>query len=192
MAATNVVFPGDALGPSNRFSAGAGTYVRDGTVRASICGVRSVLPASAGGEGTLVVRREGGEEGVATIAVGCTVLCKVLRLTKLAAHVEILVAEGRPLAAPFSGIIRKENVRAGDVDGVRMEEAFAPGDLVQAAVASLGDSRSYFLTTAAAELGVVAAKSESGATLTAVSYDKMADAAGNTEKRKVARPRGGA
>jgi exosome complex component CSL4 len=191
--ATSTVFPGDTLGPSSRFTAGLGTYVRDGTVRASICGVRHVLPAAAGGEGTLVVRRGGDEgEGVATIAVGSTVLCKVLRLTKLAAHVEILVAEGRPLASPFSGIIRKENVRTGEVDSVRMEEAFAPGDLVQAAVASLGDSRSYFLTTAAAELGVVAAKGEAGETLTAVSYDKMADGAGNTEKRKVARPQGGA
>ena len=41
-------------------------------------------------------------------------------------------------------------------------KSFRPGDIVQARVTSLGDSQSYFLTTAENELGVVFAMSESG------------------------------
>ena len=40
--------------------------------------------------------------------------------------------------------------------------SFRPGDLVRAQVVSLGDSRSYFLSTAGNDCGVVYAKSTSG------------------------------
>jgi alkylation response protein AidB-like acyl-CoA dehydrogenase len=40
-----------------------------------------------------------------------------------------------------------------------VEDAFVPGDLVVAVVASLGDAASFFLTTAAPSCGVVAARS---------------------------------
>ena len=45
------------------------------------------------------------------------------------------------------------------MDKVELISCFRPGDLVRAAVLSLGDSRSYLLTTARNELGVVYAKS---------------------------------
>jgi exosome complex component CSL4 len=45
---------------------------------------------------------------------------------------------------------------------VVMHECFRPGDVVRAEVLSLGDSRSFFLTTAKNELGVVYAKSLAG------------------------------
>ena len=43
-----------------------------------------------------------------------------------------------------------------------MYECFRPGDIVLADVLSLGDARSYFLSTAKNELGVVHAKSLAG------------------------------
>ncbi len=43
-----------------------------------------------------------------------------------------------------------------------MYDCFRPGDIVLAEVLSLGDARSYFLTTAKNELGVVHAKSLAG------------------------------
>jgi len=55
-------------------------------------------------------------------------------------------------------------VRATEVDKVELIACFRPGDLVRAAVLSLGDSRSYLLTTARNELGVVAAKSATSGT----------------------------
>ena len=50
-------------------------------------------------------------------------------------------------------------MRATEVDKVELIACFRPGDLVRAAVLSLGDSRSYLLTTARNELGVVSARS---------------------------------
>lgn len=45
---------------------------------------------------------------------------------------------------------------------VELYSCFRPGDLVRAEVISLGDSRSYYLSTAKNDLGVVYAKSLSG------------------------------
>lgn len=56
---------------------------------------------------------------------------------------------------------------ADEVDGcarvqVVMYDCFRPGDVVRAKVLSLGDARSYHLTTADNALGVVHAKSLAG------------------------------
>lgn len=45
---------------------------------------------------------------------------------------------------------------------VEIYSSFRPGDLIRAQVVSLGDSRSYFLSTARNDCGVVYAKSTSG------------------------------
>ncbi|KDN36084.1 hypothetical protein K437DRAFT_276889 [Tilletiaria anomala UBC 951] len=55
----------------------------------------------------------------------------------------------------FQGVIRSQDVRATNKDSVRMNESFRPGDIVRAIVISLGDARSYYLSTASNELGVV-------------------------------------
>ena len=54
---------------------------------------------------------------------------------------------------------------------------------------SLGDARSYYLSTAANELGVIWARSEIGNVMVPASYQDMEDTAtGKTERRKVAKP----
>lgn len=54
---------------------------------------------------------------------------------------------------------------------------------------SLGDARSYYLSTAANELGVIWARSETGNVMVPVSYQDMEDTnTGKTERRKVAKP----
>jgi exosome complex component CSL4 len=53
-------------------------------------------------------------------------------------------------------------VRATEIDKVVMVDCFRPGDVVRAEVLSLGDARSFYLTTAQNDLGVVYAKSVSG------------------------------
>lgn len=45
---------------------------------------------------------------------------------------------------------------------VEVLSCFRPGDIVRAEVLSVGDARSYYLTTAKNELGVVFAKSLAG------------------------------
>lgn len=53
-------------------------------------------------------------------------------------------------------------MRATQIDQVCLPDCFRPGDLVIAEVISLGDVRSYYLTTAKNELGVVYAESMAG------------------------------
>ena len=59
-------------------------------------------------------------------------------------------------------MIRKLDVRATEVDKLKMHECFRPGDLIKAEVISLGTARSYFLSTAKNELGVFYALSSAG------------------------------
>lgn len=56
---------------------------------------------------------------------------------------------------------------------VELGLCFRPGDLVRAEVLSLGDSHSYYLTTAKNELGVTEAKGLSGNILAAYSPTKQ-------------------
>lgn len=70
-----------------------------------------------------------------------------------------------------------------------MAESFRVGDVVRAVVISLGDERSYYLSTARNELGVVMATSEWGNQMVPVSWREFADLEmGTREARKVAKP----
>jgi exosome complex component CSL4 len=57
---------------------------------------------------------------------------------------------------------RTQDVRAAEKDKVKIYNSFRPGDIIKAEVISLGDSRSYFLSTAKNELGVIFATSVAG------------------------------
>ena len=58
------------------------------------------------------------------------------------------------LGVTSKGVIRKEDVSAVEIDKVVVQESFRSGDIVRASVLSLGDSKQYYLSTAAAGLGV--------------------------------------
>ncbi len=60
---------------------------------------------------------------------------------------------------------RQYDVRDTERDKVVLQESFRPGDIVRARVISLGDARSYMLSTAAVDLGVVYAENDAGAPL---------------------------
>lgn len=183
------VLPGDVLGLISQYSAGAGAYADgpSGHIRASLAG----SPRLEQGGATLSVQRGGGGAGAGAVAVpevGQLVLARVLRISPLAAHCEVVLCEGKPTGA-FSGVLLREHVTPGGAaDAPPMEDCVRPGDVVQAVVASLGDARSFFLSTAPLHCGVVAAKAEvSGLPLRAVDYKLMEDAGGARERRKVAR-----
>ena len=83
---------------------------------------------------------------------------------------------------------RLQDVREHEKDKVEMSGSFRPGDVVRAKVLSLGDSRSYFLTTAENTLGVVAATSALGAPMVPVSWCELrCKSSGVRERRKVAK-----
>ena len=96
--------------------------------------------------------------------------------------------EGRTLKSPFLGIIRLQDVRKHEIEKIVMEESFQPGDVVQAKVISLGDSKWFYLSTAETELGVVLAWSK-GKRLLPMSWEEMIEpGSGNKFLRKVAKP----
>eukprot|EP00877_Chromochloris_zofingiensis_P001488 jgi/Chrzof1/1133/Cz01g41130.t1 len=69
-----------------------------------------------------------------------------------------------------------------------MYDCFHPGDIVRAEVLSLGDARSYYLSTAKNELGVVYAKSPAGVPMVPISWQQMqCPQTKAVEKRKVAK-----
>lgn len=96
---------------------------------------------------------------------GDVVTARITRLTPRLALADILCVGEHPCAQRYSGVVRIQDVRATEIDSVRLPAAFRPGDLIRAEVLSLGDARSYFLTTAKNELGVVYAKSIAGASV---------------------------
>ena len=183
------VLPGDALGPAPLFTAGAGAYVDTsaGVVRASLAGAPRLAAQALS-----VARGDGGPSAVVP-EVGQLVLARVLRISPLCAHCEVLQCEGTPTSA-FSGVLMREHVTPGGAaDAPPMEDCVRPGDVLQAVVASLGDARSFFLSTAPPHCGVVAAKAEvSGLPLRAEDFREMSDAGGARERRKVARVQAGA
>ncbi|KAJ1630996.1 hypothetical protein T492DRAFT_998882 [Pavlovales sp. CCMP2436] len=167
------VVPGDCLGQSPAVAAGPGTYVDNGgSVRACVVGV----VRHAGGGGPTVSVDAGGRAQTSLLPkVGDIVSCKVVRINPRVANVDITCTAGGSvvLQETCSGIIRKEDVRQFDQDSVEMFKCMRPGDVINARVLSLGDSRSYYLSTAENELGVILAKSVSGATMVPLSHEEM-------------------
>ncbi|KAF4674652.1 Exosome complex component CSL4 [Perkinsus chesapeaki] len=125
-------------------------------------------------------------------SVGDIVYARVARITRLKAECVIVGDHaGRVNSCGFRGHIRVQDVRYYDIDAVAIEDCFRPGDLVRCKVLSMGDSRSYLLTTSGtdASLGVVMATSVNGHPLVPISWRLMkCSVTGELEKRKVARP----
>ncbi|KAI8927276.1 hypothetical protein BC831DRAFT_452930 [Entophlyctis helioformis] len=186
------VLPGQRLGAAGDYAAGNGTYVRDGHIYASVVGNRQVdktVPVAgaeataapaAGGAGpagapapafTLSVVRD--KHATAVPEIGSIVIGKVTRVNARFAAVSIMVVSTTPCTETFQGIIRVQDVRATERDKVQIYRSFRPGDIVRAQVISLGDARSYHLSTAQNELGVVFAQSMAGYTMIPISWEEM-------------------
>lgn len=102
------------------------------------------------------------------------------------------MVDGVPLPAgeEFIGVIRSQDVRATEKDRVKIGESFRGGDVIRSQVVSslsypwrgsvvtdsffskisLGDARSYFVTTARNDLGVIYGTSDAGKCTISVEY----------------------
>lgn len=111
------------------------------------------------------------------------VLCRITRTTPLFATCQILSTP-----VPFPAQIRTQDIRSTNTP-VSPQTAFRVGDIVRATVISLGDEKTYYLSTAGNELGVVMATSGAGNRMFPVSWKEFQDeVTGVREERKVARP----
>jgi exosome complex component CSL4 len=155
---TTLLLPGDVV-EGEDIVGGYGTYIKDGQLRASIAG-HIVVENVDDKRVVHVLSSSGQRSSESVIAVGDKVTAQVVRIGVNQANVEILGVGERVMREPARGIVRREDVRLSEVDSLIMRNCLRPGDIILAEVISLGDSRQYYLSTAAVELGVVLAKSE--------------------------------
>ncbi|PPR00646.1 hypothetical protein CVT24_000869 [Panaeolus cyanescens] len=158
-----------------------GVYQRDGQIRASLSGLPQV-----DGNKLRIPRLQPHPPSPGSIVLGF-----VTRLSPIQASLSINVVDGIPLPSgeEFQGMIRVQDVRATEKDKIKIGDCFRAGDVVRCQVISLGDARSYFVTTARNDLGVIFATSEAGGTLEPVSWQEMrCSMTGKIEKRKCAKP----
>eukprot|EP00299_Pterocystis_sp_00344_P008492 c3248_g1_i1.p1 GENE.c3248_g1_i1~~c3248_g1_i1.p1 ORF type:complete len:186 (+),score=24.96 c3248_g1_i1:51-608(+) len=180
-----LVSPGQRIGGVAEFAAGDGTYVRDNHVYSCRAG-SVVIGGTPAGQKMVQVLRNKAQSFVPSI--GDIVTGKVTKVSRRVMNMTIMCVGSKTLRDDFNGIVRVENVRPHDIDKVEMYKCFRPGDVVRAEVISLGDSRSYVLSTAKAELGVVFAQSLAGETMQPVNHEQMRCPLTNTiEHRKVAK-----
>jgi len=169
--ATTYVCPGQRLGHIEDFIPGEGTYVRKQHIHASVVGVKVIIPSSDNSKLVLNIMKE--KEPSIVPDLHSVVTARVTKVNPRFASVVILCVGTKVLKEAFPGIIRSQDVRATEQDKIEIYKCFRPGDIVKAEVISLGDSRSYFLSTSKNELGVIFAKSVAGATMIPISWDSM-------------------
>ena len=184
---TAPVLPGEPLRHSDEVRSGPGTYVRGKSVMAAVMGHARTTPAADDADDKRplvevikepVVTGDATGRGGGTLLpeVGDEVFARVLRINPRQVWCEIVAVNGKAVndASGFQGIVRQQDVRATEIDKVDMYESFLPADVIRAKVLSLGDQRSYYLTTARNELGVVQAKSPfTGEPMVPVSWQEM-------------------
>ncbi|CDZ96716.1 Exosomal 3'-5' exoribonuclease complex, subunit ski4 (Csl4) [Phaffia rhodozyma] len=162
---------------------GSGTYSRGGLILSGLVG-RMTKEGSS-------VSIQSHHQTSSIPQPNSVVIGTINRLTPLQATLAITAVDGHPTGEEFQGVIRVQDVRSTEKDKVKIIESFRLGDVVRALVISLGDARSYYLSTARNDLGVIFATSEGGAPLKPVSWQEMAcSSTGKRERRKVAKPDG--
>ena len=197
MTTSDHVYPGREVGRAANAKAGPGTMEYDGriystlvgTVRTSQVDGRSLITVTSSKARSIDVELQSSSTSNNLLPkVGDIVLARINRISKQQANAQIIVIGETALHEDFQGVIRTTDVRAYDVDKVKIAHSFRPNDIVRAEVISLGDQSSYYLTTAKNELGVLFAWSELGEMLSPISWNQMAAEKGVVEERKVAKP----
>ncbi|KAK5089401.1 exosome 3'-_5 exonuclease subunit ski4 (Csl4) [Exophiala xenobiotica] len=199
MATTTI--PGQVLGKLSTHLPGAGTHVNETDIYASLAGnVITTTATTKSGKPTVSVSNTTTTHNAGLPQVSSIVLGRVLRVQQRQLIASILTVDPPPsLITPyasntddevqFQAILRREDVRAFEKDKVNMNEMFRVGDIVKASVISLGDERSYYISTAGNEFGVIIARSEVGNPMVPASWKEMKDTVtGKGETRKVAKP----
>jgi len=197
---TTVVLPGQSLGATAKDIPSTGTHIFDNQVISSLAGISVPSQSKGTKTQTFSVSRSTATSSInlntpLLPTVGATILGRITRTSPQRALVSILCVNNVPLSSSPStenthqGIIRSLDVRATQVDTVKMAECYRPGDVVRAVVISLGDQGGYYLSTAGNDFGVVMAKGEGGGEMVPIDWKTMREVgSGRIEGRKVARP----
>lgn len=153
------VAPGDVLGESKQFVPGMGVYDAKGQLRASVFGETYVEEKTAAMKKSRmnVINPNATSIRGSVLLVGDTVMGRITRTNYNQAFIDVLCVGDLEVPA-IKAVIRREDIRESEIDKVVVREFFRPNDIVRATVISLGDSKTYFLSTAKANMGVVLPK----------------------------------
>ncbi|KAJ3212710.1 Exosome complex component CSL4 [Clydaea vesicula] len=183
------VSPGVLLNyASHNLQVGPGCYEKEGNIYASVCGYKSIEKLNDNSnEEMIFVKKLNNPTSVPS--VNDIITGKVIRVNPRFATVSILVVGAIPCSEAFQGIVRVQDIRATERDKVQVYKSFRPSDIIRARVISLGDTRSYFLSTAENELGCILSQSVAGYTMVPISWEQMICPKTKTiEFRKCAKP----
>lgn len=198
---STIAVPGQVLATASDHVAGPSTHIYENNILASIAGSLVTIPASQKkGKPTVSISRSALQAPLP--AVNSAVLARVIRVQARQLIASILpIAPGSSASSllayttttnddlQYQAILRREDVRAFEKDKIVMNDMFRVGDIIRASVISLGDERSYYISTAGNEYGVVVARSDAGNAMVPASWKEMKDVVtGKAEPRKVAKP----
>ena len=191
MTTKTFVIPGDLLGDALSHQSGLGTFEKNGNIYSSITGFTSIESNPENNKPTITVIYDGRSDSTSLVPkVGSVIIGKVTRISFNIVSVSILMFDGGiPLTSKgYSGQIRKENIVAKEIDTLKIEDCFKPGDIIKAEIVSLGDARNYVLSVLQPKYGVIQAKStSSNSYLIQETLTTMKDpSTGEIVKRKVA------
>ena len=140
----SIAHPGQVLGLSTKYSAGSGTHAQDGQVYASLAGAPAVdgaskpptlsIPCLLPSPSSSQVPSINISNKNTLPRVGSIVLGKVTRCMMKQVNVAILVVDEQVCADEWSGVVRKEDVRATEKEKVVIGEGFRVGDLIRGEV----------------------------------------------------------
>lgn len=143
-ALPSVVYPGLALGPTSEYIPGLGTHVQTAHVYASLSGAPAVdnstkpptvfIPRLLSPSTSSLVPSTNVANSNTLPRVGSTVLGKVTRCMIKQINVAILIVDDRVCADEWSGVVRREDVRATEKEKVAIGESFRVGDLIRGEV----------------------------------------------------------
>ncbi|XP_049848882.1 exosome complex component CSL4-like [Schistocerca gregaria] len=172
------VVPGMKIAPTETHVAGYGCYEHEKEIVASLSGfVRVADTAPKDQNGTVskpVINIESFNMKPSIVPKEHDrVLAQVININPRVVMVSIVSVKDQILSEYFSGSIRVSDVYATQPDKVEMYKCFRPGDVIQAEIISLGDFKSYYLSTAKNEYGVVFAKSMAGVSMVPIAWNMM-------------------
>lgn len=179
-------FPGDVVGSTKDYDAGMGTYVRNDKIYSLLVGTPTIETSQNSDRKIIHIILPATSKAAAKdsiIDIGDQVICKVISITMNQANVEIFRVSDRDLKVTAKGIIRREDIRANEIDALVIRECFLPGDIVRACIISLGDARQYYLSTANEQLGVIYAKTIFDDVSITISRDALGVSDGNSKRK---------
>ncbi|KAG5444845.1 Exosome complex component CSL4 [Clonorchis sinensis] len=130
----DIFFPGDSIvQKDDRHRCGPFTHISGGQIRANCMG--RIKRCTSDGV-TVVELVPLKAPGVVPYA-GAIVLAKVSSLSRRIVRCDVVAVGNTPLAGPFRGMLRREDIRATQRDQAEPAQCYRPGDLIRARVINL-------------------------------------------------------